>query len=170
MKSWLYLALAGLVLAIDQASKFIIINLYNLSEATHFTNFFSIIRLHNTGAAFSFLAEENGWQIWALALLAIVGIAFLIYLVFKESYNKGLNIALSFLIGGGLGNLIDRLYHGYVIDFLHFYYPPYRLYFPVINLADIAIVASLIYLITVGLWSSPKPNKATFEKSASYTA
>jgi signal peptidase II len=132
---WLALALV-LVLA-DQITKVLIAGLYELGEGTAITSFFNIVRVHNTGAAFSFLADAGGWQRWLFAGLSAAASIFIVYLLHSHSGQRLFCFALTCVLGGAVGNLIDRVVYGYVIDFLDFYAAGWH--FPAFNLADSAI-------------------------------
>jgi signal peptidase II len=132
---WLALALV-LVLA-DQITKVLIAGLYELGEGTAITSFFNIVRVHNTGAAFSFLADAGGWQRWLFAGLSAAASIFIVYLLHSHSGQRLFCFALTCVLGGAAGNLIDRVVYGYVIDFLDFYAAGWH--FPAFNLADSAI-------------------------------
>jgi signal peptidase II len=132
---WLALALV-LVLA-DQFSKVLIAGLYDLGEGTPVTSFFNIVRVHNTGAAFSFLADAGGWQRWMFAGLSAGASLLMVYLLYSHAGQRLFCFALSCVLGGAVGNLIDRVVYGYVIDFLDFYAAGWH--FPAFNLADSAI-------------------------------
>lgn len=132
---WLALALV-LVLA-DQITKVLITGLYELGEGTPITSFFNIVRVHNTGAAFSFLADAGGWQRWLFTGLSASASIFIVYLLHSHAGQRLFCFALTCVLGGAVGNLIDRVVYGYVIDFLDFYAAGWH--FPAFNVADSAI-------------------------------
>lgn len=140
---WLALALV-LVLA-DQITKVLIAGLYELGEATPITSFFNIVRVHNTGAAFSFLADAGGWQRWLFTGLSAGASIFIIYLLYSHAGQRLFCFALTCVLGGAVGNLIDRVVYGYVIDFLDFYAAGWH--FPAFNVADSAITLGAACLI-----------------------
>lgn len=147
-----WLALAVAVALLDQVSKLWILGAYQLGDATPVTGFFNIVRAHNTGAAFSFLASGSGWQRWFLVALALAVSLFIAWLLRQHARQKLFAFALAMILGGAVGNVIDRLQHGYVVDFLDFHWPFleglfYRGHFPAFNLADAAITAGAIGLI-----------------------
>ena len=134
---WPWLAWAVLLMGADQITKSLILNHYQLGDSTFITSFFNIVRAHNTGAAFSFLADAGGWQRW---LFTGIGVAATIFIVWQLRAHPGqrlFSFALSSILGGAVGNVVDRLMHGYVVDFLQFHYAGW--YFPSFNLADSAI-------------------------------
>ncbi|MCK9516604.1 MAG: signal peptidase II [Ottowia sp.] len=147
-----WLALAAAVILLDQFSKAAILRHYALGESTVVTSFFNIVRAHNTGAAFSFLAGHDGWQRWFFVALAVVVSGVIVWLLRRHAQNKGFCLALSLILGGAIGNVIDRLVHGYVIDFLDFHWAflsPvfYGGHYPAFNVADAAITVGAVLLI-----------------------
>ncbi len=140
---WLALALV-LVLA-DQITKVLIAGLYELGEGTPVTSFFNIVRVHNTGAAFSFLADAGGWQRWLFTGLSAGASIFIVYLLYSHAGQRLFCFALTCVLGGAVGNLIDRVVYGYVIDFLDFYAAGWH--FPAFNVADSAITLGAACLI-----------------------
>ncbi len=147
-----WLALAGLVVLLDQFFKQLILANYQLGDSTYVTSFFNIVRAHNTGAAFSFLAGAGGWQRWFFVALALAAAVFIVWLLRSHPGQKLFAFSLSMILGGALGNVIDRLLHGYVVDFLDFHWAflsPlfHRGHFPAFNVADAAITAGAIGLI-----------------------
>ena len=148
----LWLALAALVVVLDQFSKWLILGHYQLGDATPITGFFNIVRAHNTGAAFSFLAGGSGWQRWFFVALALAASGFIVWLLRQHAGQRLFAFSLSMILGGAVGNVVDRLQHGYVVDFLDFHWPFlsglfYRGHFPAFNLADAAITAGAVGLI-----------------------
>ena len=118
----LWLALAVLVVVLDQFTKWLILGHYRLGDATHVTGFFNIVRAHNTGAAFSFLAGAGGWQRWFFVALAAAASGFIVWLLRSHPGQKLFAFSLSMILGGAVGNVLDRLMHGYVVDFLDFHW------------------------------------------------
>lgn len=149
MLKWLWLTLLALVL--DQASKLSVAGSMQLYQSIPVLPSFNITYVHNTGAAFSFLSAEGGWQRWFFAGLAMVMSTVLaIWLLKLEKHEKVMAAALSLILSGAIGNLIDRLLYGYVIDFFDFYYG--TSHFAVFNVADaaISIGAFLMFLDSFG--------------------
>ncbi|WP_376717487.1 signal peptidase II [Halomonas piscis] len=141
---WLWLALAVVVL--DLATKYAASHLLGYAEPVKVLPFFNLTLVHNTGAAFSFLASHPGWQRWlfaAIAVAACIGLG--VWLARLKADEKRLACALALIIGGALGNLFDRVVHGYVVDFLSFHAAGW--YYPAFNVADIAITLGAIGLI-----------------------
>lgn len=148
----LWLALAGLVILADQFTKQLILSHYRLGDSTYVTSFFNLVRAHNTGAAFSFLAGAGGWQRWFFIALALAAAGFIVWLLRSHPGQKLFAFSLSMILGGAVGNVIDRLLHGYVVDYLDFHWsflsPLFRGgHFPAFNVADAAITAGAIGLI-----------------------
>ncbi|MDO5624106.1 MAG: signal peptidase II [Pseudomonadota bacterium] len=148
----LWLSLAALVALLDQFTKQLILANYQLGDSTYVTSFFNIVRAHNTGAAFSFLAGAGGWQRWFFTGVAVVASVFIIWLLRSHPGQKLFAFSLSMILGGAVGNVVDRLMHGYVVDYLDFHWaflaPMFhRGHFPAFNLADAAITVGAIGLI-----------------------
>ena len=144
MLKYLWLSLA--IIIADQISKTFMVNWLDLYERVPVLSFFNQTLAYNTGAAFSFLAEAGGWQRWFFVLLAIMISAGLIIWMRRLVHNaKREAIALALIIGGAIGNVIDRLIYGYVIDFLDFYYGSYH--WPAFNIADSAIFVGAVLLV-----------------------
>lgn len=141
---WLWLSL--LVVVLDLGSKALASSLLIYAQPIEVLPFFNLTLLHNTGAAFSFLATHDGWQRWLFALLAVgASVGLSIWLTRLKRGETLLAGSLALIIGGALGNLYDRLVHGYVVDFLSFHWG--SSYFPAFNLADTAITLGAIGLI-----------------------
>ena len=153
MLKWLWLAF--LSLGLDQASKIAIDKTFQLYESIAIIpSFFNLTYVHNTGAAFSFLSEAGGWQRWFFATLAIImSVIMTIWLTKLKENETLLAVALSLILGGAIGNLIDRLFYGYVIDFLDVYYGTYH--WPAFNIADSAITIG-VALMLVDSFKSPE--------------
>ena len=143
MLPWLGLAL--IIVLADQFTKVLILGYYKLGDSTYVTSFFNIVRAHNTGAAFSFLAGASGWQRWFFTGIGIVATLFILWMLRSHAHQKLFAFALACILGGAVGNVVDRLLHGYVVDFLQFHWGGW--YFPAFNLADSAITAGAIGLI-----------------------
>ena len=140
---WLLLSLV--VILLDQLSKFWIAGAFHFGESSALLPFFNLVHAHNTGAAFSFLAGEAGWQRFFFIGIALAASALIVYLLKKHAAERWFCLALSLILGGALGNLIDRVRLGYVIDFLDFYYASWH--FPAFNVADSAITVGAALLI-----------------------
>lgn len=149
---WLWLGLAVLVLLVDQLTKTLIIGSFQLGDSRTLTSYFNLVRVHNTGAAFSFLSTASGWQRWFFVGLGLVATVAIVWMLKRHGSQRLFSFALSMILGGALGNVIDRLLHGHVIDFLQFHWdwlsPVFAGgYFPSFNVADSAITLGAICLI-----------------------
>jgi signal peptidase II len=142
---WLWLGLALLVVVLDQLSKTLILGSFQLNDSRTITSWFNLVRVHNTGAAFSFLAGASGWQRWFFVGLGTVASAFIVWMLKKHPGQKLFCFAVTLIMGGAIGNVVDRLLHGYVVDFIQVHYGGW--YFPSFNLADSAITLGAICLI-----------------------
>lgn len=147
-----WFAWAALVVVLDQLTKALILQHYQLGDATPVTGFFSIVRAHNTGAAFSFLAAAGGWQRWLFTAIGVVVGGFIAWQLGRHAGQRLFAFSLASILGGAVGNVIDRLQHGYVVDFLDFHWPFlsglfYGGHFPAFNLADSAITLGAVCLI-----------------------
>lgn len=141
-----WLALALILLIADQFTKVLILGYYRLGDSTTITSFFNIVRAHNTGAAFSFLAAASGWQRWLFTGIGIAATLFIVWMLRKHPEQKLFCFALACILGGAVGNVIDRVVHGYVVDFLQFHWNN-RWYFPAFNVADMAITVGAVSLV-----------------------
>ena len=142
---WPWLALAGLIFLADQFTKTLILGYYQLGDVTYVTSFFNVVRVHNTGAAFSFLAQSSGWQRWLFTGIGVAAAVFIVVLLRAHSGQKLFAFALACILGGAVGNVVDRMMHGYVVDFLDFHVRGWH--FPAFNIADAAITIGAMCLI-----------------------
>jgi signal peptidase II len=142
---WLWLSLAVLVLVIDQLTKWLIVGQFVLGDSRTVTGFFNLVRAHNSGAAFSFLAQAGGWQRWLFTGIGVLASALMIWMLRSHPGQKLFGFAISFILGGAIGNVIDRLVHGYVVDFLDFHWAGWH--FPAFNAADSAITLGAVCLL-----------------------
>jgi len=140
-----WLALALIVILADQFTKTLILGQFQYGDSRLVTGFFNLVRAHNTGAAFSFLAGAGGWQRWFFVGLGAVATVFIVVMLRKHGEQTLFATALSLILGGALGNVTDRLLHGYVVDFLQFHWAGW--YFPSFNVADSAITLGAVLLI-----------------------
>jgi signal peptidase II len=145
-----WLLISVVVIVLDQLSKAAISNHFVYGENLAVLPFFNLLLAHNTGAAFSFLSDAGGLQRWLFSIIAIIASVWIIWLLRKHQSQKLFCFALAFILGGALGNLIDRIAYGYVVDFLDFYWGYYH--FAAFNLADSAITCGAALLI----WDSFK--------------
>ena len=140
-----WLGLSALVIVLDQISKAWITSRFAYGETLYVTGVFDLVLAHNTGAAFSFLHDAGGMQRWLFSIIAIVASVWIVWLLRKHGTQTLFALALSLILGGALGNLIDRIAYGYVVDFLHFHWNEH--YFPAFNLADSAITCGAFLMI-----------------------
>ncbi|MEN9770477.1 MAG: Signal peptidase [Pseudomonadota bacterium] len=143
MLPWLSLAL--LLALLDQLTKVLILGAFEHGHTTAVTSYFNLVRVHNSGAAFSFLAGASGWQRWFFTAIGVAAKVFIVYLLRAHPGQKLFCFALACILGGAVGNVIDRLLHGYVVDFLDFHWGGWH--FPAFNLADSAITLGAICII-----------------------
>jgi len=142
----LWLGIAAIVFLCDQISKSLILSYFRLGDGrVVLENYFNIVRVHNPGAAFSFMASADGWQRWFFTAIGLLAAVFITVLIKSNASQKLFSFALAFILGGALGNVLDRVMHGYVIDFLDFYAGTWH--FPAFNLADSAITLGAICLL-----------------------
>jgi signal peptidase II len=143
MLPWLGLAL--LIFLADQFTKTLILGYYQLGDSTWVTSFFNVVRVHNSGAAFSFLAGASGWQRWFFTAIGLGAAVFIVWMLRQHAGQRLFAFAMACLLGGALGNVVDRLMHGYVVDFIQLHYAGW--YFPSFNVADAAITAGAVGMI-----------------------
>jgi len=142
---WPWLAIALAVVLFDQFTKTLILGEMQLGDSRSVTSFFNVVRVHNTGAAFSFLASAAGWQRWFFVGLGAVAAVFIVWMLRSHGGQRLFSWALSLILGGAVGNVIDRLLHGYVVDFIQVHYGGW--FFPSFNIADSAITIGAACLI-----------------------
>ena len=149
---WLWLGIALVILIADQITKVMIIGSFQLGDSQTVTPYFNLVRVHNSGAAFSFLSSASGWQRWFFTAIGVGAAGFIIWLLRSHPGQKLFCFALALVLGGAVGNVIDRLLWGHVIDFLDFHWDwlaPlfYQGHFPAFNVADSAISVGTVCLI-----------------------
>ncbi len=150
LSRWLSIAL-GLIM-LDQATKWLVISHFSYGDSVTLTGYFNLVRVHNTGAAFSFLAQADGWQRWFFIGLGLAAAGVIAWMLRQHGQQRLFAWALTLILGGALGNVIDRIWLGYVVDFLQFHWsfltPLFHGgYFPAFNVADCAISAGAAGLI-----------------------
>jgi signal peptidase II len=142
-----WLGLATIVILLDQISKITIARLFTYGESLPVTSFFNLVLAYNKGAAFSFLASESGWQRYVFTAIGVVAAIFITYLLKQNAGQRLFCWALALIMGGALGNVIDRVLYGHVIDFLDFHYKN-AYHFPAFNVADSAIcVGAALFIL-----------------------
>ncbi|HSR01615.1 MAG TPA: signal peptidase II [Methylophilaceae bacterium] len=151
---WQWLAISLAVILLDLYTKHLVQQSFMLGDKLFMTSFFDLVRYHNEGAAFSFLADAGGWQKWFFTTISIVASVLILYLLNKHQQEKLFSLGLALVLGGAIGNLYDRVTLGYVVDFLSFHLND--LYWPAFNVADGAITVGVGIL----LLDSFKPKQA----------
>jgi signal peptidase II len=140
-----WLGIALVIILLDQFTKTLILGYFQLGDSRYVTSFFNVVRVHNTGAAFSFLAGAGGWQRWFFVGIGAVATVFIIWMLKQHGGQRLFSWSLSLILGGAVGNVIDRLLHGYVVDFIQVHAGGW--YFPSFNIADSAITVGAVCLI-----------------------
>jgi signal peptidase II len=155
MRKWLWLALAVIVL--DHLTKWWVSSMLDYQEFIPVLPFFSLVRVHNAGAAFSFLADAGGWQRWFFIAVGIIATVIIVRLLKRHAREPRLAFSLALVLGGALGNVIDRVMLGHVVDFLYFHYRDFA--WPAFNVADSAISVGAALLIWDSLFGKPAAPK-----------
>ena len=147
----LWFGLSAFVVLADQITKLLVVDALTLYQRIPVLPIFDLVRLHNTGAAFSFLSDASGWQNWLFLAVAIIVSAIIGWwlLTLPREGRNVLAIGLALILGGAIGNVIDRALYGYVVDFLLFYYKEWS--YPAFNIADLAITGGVILVLYDGL-------------------
>ncbi|CUX97327.1 signal peptidase II [Candidatus Hoaglandella endobia] len=146
---WLWIT--SVVLLLDLSSKKLIMTYCALGKSVVVIPFINFTYVHNPGAAFSFLADQGGWQCWLFSVIALVITVMLLVMMYQSDYrNRLLNAAYAMIIGGALGNLFDRMVHGVVIDFIDFYVSDWH--WPTFNVADLVICIGALFMLLDGFF------------------
>lgn len=156
-----WLALAGFVIALDQSTKAWIVAAFRLGESLFVAPVFDLVFVFNRGAAFSFLAGADGWQRWLFTVLALGISTWLVVLLRRHASERLLPLALALILGGALGNVIDRIRFGAVVDFLHFHWGEH--YFPAFNVADAAISVGVALMLWQEFFGKEAPHERARE-------
>jgi signal peptidase II len=148
----LWLGIAFVILLADQFTKLLVVGSFALGDSQTITSFFNLVRVHNSGAAFSLLSTASGWQRWFFTGIGVVATFFILWLLRSHPTQKLFCFALALVLGGAVGNVIDRIAYGHVVDFLDFHWDwlsPvfYQGHFPAFNIADSAISVGAVCLI-----------------------
>ena len=148
----LWLGMAAAILLFDQFTKLLVISRFELGDSQAVTSYFNLVRVHNSGAAFSFLSTASGWQRWLFTGIGVAAAGFMVWLLRSHPQQTLFCYALSLVLGGAVGNVVDRMLWGHVIDFLDFHgdwLSPvfYQGHFPAFNVADSAISVGAVCLI-----------------------
>ena len=153
MKTGSWLALSGVIIVLDQLTKHVVARTFAVGEAVTVTPFLNLVFVYNTGAAFSFLSDQPGWQRWFFIMIALAASAWIVYLLRRYPHARLFALALALVLAGALGNVIDRIFYGAVVDFLDFH--AYGYHWPAFNVADSAITCGAALLI----WDALKPGQ-----------
>jgi len=156
--SWL--ALAGVIVVIDQVTKYLVVRSFALGESVVLTSFFNLVLVLNPGAAFSFLSDQAGWQRGFFIAIALAASAWIVYLLVKHPRDRLFALALTLVLAGAVGNVIDRILVGAVVDFLDFHALGYH--WPAFNVADSAITCGAVLLA----WDALRPQKKGADPAA----
>lgn len=150
--SWL--GLSGLIIGLDQLTKFWVVSALRLGQSVELTSFLNLVFVYNPGAAFSFLSDAGGWQRWFFVVLAIAVSVWLTFLIRQHAAERLLPLAAALIMGGALGNVIDRIRFGAVVDFMDVHAAGWH--WPAFNVADSAISVGVALLIWQQLFCAPK--------------
>ena len=156
--TWHWLGLALLLLILDQVTKVYFNTQFAYGERVNVLPFFDFTLMYNRGAAFSFLASEAGWQRWFFVGLGTIASGVIVWMLRRHIAQPRFCLALTLILGGAVGNVIDRLIYGHVVDFLLFYWRNW--YYPAFNVADIGIVCGAILLVLDELLRARQAKKA----------
>lgn len=154
--SWL--TLAGVIILLDQISKWIVLGALQPGDSRYVAPFFNWVLTFNRGAAFSFLSDAGGWQRWFFTVLALGVSAWIVSMLRRHTGEFRLSLALTLVLGGALGNVIDRIRFGAVVDFIQWHVAGY--YWPAFNVADSAITLGAILLVWDQLMTKPSADNA----------
>jgi signal peptidase II len=140
-----WLGIALIVILVDQLTKIAMSRMFSYGHGREITSFFNLVLVFNRGAAFSFLAAAGGWQRWAFTALGVAAALVIGFLLKRHASQKMFCTALSLILGGALGNVLDRLMYGHVIDFLDFHVGGWH--WPAFNVADSSITIGAVLLV-----------------------
>lgn len=153
MPKWL--GLSALIVVLDQITKLVVTRAFTLHERVEVTPFFNLVLVHNQGAAFSFLSDAGGWQRELFIFIALAAAVWIAWLLRRHAGKTRFCLALSLILGGAIGNVIDRVLHGAVVDFLDFH--AWGWHWPAFNVADIGISCGALLLVWDALAPKPAP-------------
>lgn len=157
-----WLSISVLVVILDQITKLVILSQMSFGQAIPVTSFFQLVLVFNPGAAFSFLANQGGWQRWFFIVLAVIICGWLLVMLRQHQQERALPLAFALIIGGAVGNVIDRIIYGAVVDFLYFHIG--RFGWPAFNVADSAITVGVVLMLVSQFW--PKRTHPDAETSS----
>jgi signal peptidase II len=149
-----WFSISAVIVALDLYTKHLVQNAFVYGEHLTINTYFDLVRYHNEGAAFSFLANAGGWQKWFFTAITAIAVIVITYLIIKHHAEKLFCGGLALVLGGAIGNLYDRLTLGYVVDFLYFHIDD--LYWPAFNVADSAICIG-VGLLLMDSFKKEKP-------------
>ena len=142
-----WLGIAFIIILVDQLTKITVNRLFTYGETLPVTSFFNLVLVYNPGAAFSFLGDQGGWQRWFFTAIGVVAVGFMLYMLKKNPGQRLFCWALALILGGAVGNVIDRIAYGHVVDFLDFYWRGWG-HFPAFNVADIGIsIGAVLFIV-----------------------
>ncbi|MCX9157109.1 signal peptidase II [Niveibacterium sp. 24ML] len=150
-----WLGLSGLVIVLDQITKLAVLRTLKFGESIPYTDFFQLVLVYNPGAAFSFLADQPGWQKWFFIVLALVISGWLMVMLKHHANERLQPLSFALIIGGALGNVIDRFAYGAVVDFLYFHIGRYG--WPAFNVADSAITVGAVLMVVAQFVAGRQP-------------
>jgi signal peptidase II len=153
-----WLTLAGVIIVLDQISKWIVLGALQPGDSLYVAPFFNWVLTFNSGAAFSFLSDAGGWQRWFFTVLALGVSVWIVSMLRRHTSEFRLSLALTLVLGGALGNVIDRIRFGAVVDFIQWHVAGY--YWPAFNVADSAITVGAILLAWDQLMTKPAADNA----------
>ena len=140
-----WFGIAAIVILLDQVTKTVILKTMAIGDSHTITSFFNLVHWRNTGAAFSFLHASSGWQRWLFIGLALVAVVLIVWMLARHGGQRLFAWALALILGGAIGNVIDRMLHGSVVDFIQLHWRGTA--FPSFNVADSAITVGAVLLI-----------------------
>ena len=141
-----WLGIAAIIVLLDQISKITVSRLFSYGESMPVTSFFNWVLVYNKGAAFSFLSNQGGWQRYFFTVVGIIAAIFIVYLIKRHAGQRLFCWALALILGGAVGNVIDRVMYGHVIDFMDFHVRTWH--WPAFNVADMAIcIGAMLFIL-----------------------
>lgn len=163
MPHFLRYSIVIVIVVLDQITKIWADRALDMYQQVHVTSFFNITKAYNYGAAFSFLDTPGGWQRWFFTIISlVVSIVLSVWLYRMTRIEKWLSLSIALILGGAVGNLIDRMFYGYVVDFIQVHWN--ASYFPSFNIADSAITCGTILLLILTFFEEKDTDKNTAEK------
>lgn len=149
-----WFSISAVIIAADIYTKHLVQNAFFYGDMLTITSFFDLVRYHNQGSAFGFLADAGGWQKLFFNSVSVVAIVVISYLIAKNATEKLFSLGLALVLGGAIGNFYDRITLGYVVDFLNFHY--HNIYWPAFNVADSAICVGVACLLLDSFKKAPQ--------------